>query len=168
MRSKSSFSFFSKMTSSRRRPSLSIPNKSYESSEINRTIDTAAEMIEKWNTEYVTANKFYSLFCERKREATKFVKRVKELQNTMDLLIREDPNSEKLLRAQKLMQIAMKRLQNEFLQILSMNRAHLDPESVSTRSPTSVVSNDDDVWHESCSPGDFIIEVKCRKTQRRS
>ncbi|KAL1193878.1 Exocyst complex component EXO70H1 [Cardamine amara subsp. amara] len=160
MRSKSSFRFFSKITSSRKRPSLSLPNKSYESSEITRTIDNAAEIIEKWNTEYVTANKLYSLFCESKREAKKFVKRVKELQNAMDLLIREDPNSEKLLRAQKLMQIAMKRLQKEFLQILSMNRAHLDPESVSTKSPTSVVSNDDDVWHESRSPGDFIIEVE--------
>lgn len=160
MRSKSGFSFFSKITSSRKRPSLSIPSKSYESSNIDKTIDNAAEIIEKWNTEYVSTNKFYSLFCESKREAKKFVKRVKELQNAMDLLIREDPNSKNLLRAQKLMQIAMKRLQNEFLQILSMNRAHLDPESVSTTSPTSVVSNDDDVWHESRSAGDSIIEVE--------
>ncbi|CAE5966660.1 unnamed protein product [Arabidopsis arenosa] len=160
MRSKSGFSFFSKMTSSRKRPSLSIPSKSYESSDINKTIDNAAEIIEKWNTEYVSTNKFYSLFCESKREAKKFVKRVKELQNAMDMLIREDPNSENLLRAQNLMQIAMKRLQKEFLQILSMNRAHLDPESVSSRSPTSVVSNDDDVWHESRSASDSIIEVE--------
>lgn len=160
MRSKSGFSFFSKMTSSRKRPSLSIPSKSYESSDINKTIDNAAEIIEKWNTEYVSSNKFYSLFCESKREAKKFVKRVKELQNAMDMLIREDPNSENLLKAQNLMQIAMKRLQKEFLQILSMNRAHLDPESVSSRSPTSVVSNDDDIWHESRSASDSIIEVE--------
>jgi exocyst complex protein 7 len=32
------------------------------------------------------------------------------------------------------MQIAMKRLQKEFYQILSMNQAHLDSESVSARS----------------------------------
>ncbi|ESQ49121.1 hypothetical protein EUTSA_v10020272mg [Eutrema salsugineum] len=164
MRSKSGFSFFSKITSSRKRPSLSLsslPSKSFESSsEIDRTIDNAAEIIEKWNTEYVSATKFYSLFCESKREAKKFVRRVKELQNAMDSLIREDPNSENLLRAQKLMQIAMKRLQNEFQQILSMNRAHLDPESVSSRSPTSVVSNEDDVWHESRPAGDSIVEVE--------
>ncbi|CAA0381845.1 unnamed protein product [Arabidopsis thaliana] len=160
MRSKSGFSFFSKMTSSRKRPSLSLPSKSHESTDVNKTIDNAAEIIEKWNTEYVSDKKFYSLFCESKRDAKKFVKRVKELQNAMDLLIREDPNSEKLLRAQNLMQIAMKRLQKEFLQILSMNRAHLDPESISSRSPTSVVSNDDDVWHESRSAGDSIIEVE--------
>ncbi|KFK38345.1 hypothetical protein AALP_AA3G102000 [Arabis alpina] len=162
MRSKSGFSFFFKMTSSRKRPSLSIPNnKSLESTtQIDRTIDQAAEIIEKWNTEYVTTTKFYSLFCESKREAKTFLKRVKDLQNAMDSLIREDPNSENLLRAQKLMQIAMKRLENEFLQILSMIRAHLDPESASSRSPTSVVSNDDDIWHEYRSAGDSIIEVE--------
>lgn len=149
------------MTSSKKKPSLSISNKSFESPEIDRTIDHAAEIIEKWNTEYISATKFYSLFCESKQEAKKFVKRVKDLQNAMDLLIREDPNSENLLRAQKLMQIAMKRLQKEFFQILSMIRAHLDPESVSTRSPTSVVSNDDDdVWHESRSAGESIFEVE--------
>ncbi|XP_023642274.1 exocyst complex component EXO70H1 [Capsella rubella] len=160
MRSKSGFSFFSKITSSKKRPSLSIPSKSYDLSGIDKTTDNAAEIIEKWNTEYVSPNKFYSLFYESKRDAKKFVKRVKELQNAMDLLIREDPNSETLLRAQKLMQIAMKRLQNEFLQILTMNRAHLDPESVSTRSPTSVMSNDEDAWHEYRSAGDSIMEVE--------
>ncbi|VVA96993.1 unnamed protein product [Arabis nemorensis] len=160
MRSKSGFSFFSKMTSSRKKPSLSIPSKGLESSKIDRTIDHTAEIIEKWNTEYVSTTKFYSLFCESKREAKEFVKQVKDLQNAMDLLIREDPNSENLLRAQKLMQIAMKRLQNEFHQILTMNSAHLDPESASSRSPTSVVSNEDDVWHESRLAGDSINEVE--------
>ncbi|XP_010486525.1 PREDICTED: exocyst complex component EXO70B1-like [Camelina sativa] len=160
MRSKSGFSFFSKITSSRKRPSFSIPSKSYDFSGIDKTIDNAAEIIEKWNTEYVSSNNFYSLFCESKREAKKFVRRVKELQNAMDLLIREDPSSDHLLRAQRLMQIAMKRLQKEFLQILSMNRAHLDPESVSTRSPTSVVSNDEGAWHDYRSVGDSIIEVE--------
>ncbi|CAH2054365.1 unnamed protein product [Thlaspi arvense] len=160
MRSKSGFSFFSKITSSRKRPSLSRPSKGFESSEIGRTIDYAAEIIEKWNTEYISETKFYSLFCESKREAKKFVRRVKDLQNAMDLLISEDPNSEKLLRAQRLMQIAMKRLQSEFLLILSMNRARLDPESVSSRSPTSVVSNHEDVWHESRPARYSIIEVE--------
>ncbi|CAN8270035.1 unnamed protein product [Cochlearia groenlandica] len=162
MRSKSSFSFFTKITSSRRRPSFSIPNKRFESSEINRTIDHAAEIIEKWNTEYVYTTRFYSLFCESKRESKKFVKRVKDLQKAMDLLICEDPNSENLLRAQKLMQIAMKRLEKEFCQILSMNRAHLDPESASTRSSaSSVVPNGDyDAWHESRSASDSVVEVE--------
>ncbi|CAA7033639.1 unnamed protein product [Microthlaspi erraticum] len=156
MRSKSGFSFFSKMTSSKKKPSPAIPRKGFESAHIDRTIDSAAEIIEKWNTEYVSDTKFYSLFRESKREAKEFVKRVKNLQDAMDLLISEDPNSEKLLRSHKLMQIAMKRLQSEFLQILSMNRAHLDPESVSARSPTSV----HDVWRESRSARDSIIEVE--------
>ncbi|WZY83523.1 exocyst complex component EXO70H1 [Brassica napus] len=129
MRTKTGFSFFSKITYSKKKPSPTIPKKGLDSSEIDHTIDNAAEIIEKWNTEYVSTTKFYSLFCESKREAKKFINGVKDLQKSMDTLIKEDPNSENLLRAQKLMQIAMKRLQSEFYQILSMNRARLDPET---------------------------------------
>ncbi|XP_013682451.3 exocyst complex component EXO70H1-like [Brassica napus] len=132
MRTKTGFSFFSKITYPKKKPSPPIPKKDFDSSEIDHTIDNAAEIIEKWNTEYVSTTKFYSLFCESKREAKKFINGVKDLQKSMDTLIKEDPNSENLLRAQKLMQIAMKRLQSEFYQILSMNRARLDPETVST------------------------------------
>lgn len=46
----------------------------------------------------------------------------------------ENSSSERLIQAQNLMQTAMKRLQKEFYQILSTNRAYLDPESVSVRS----------------------------------
>ena len=152
MRTKTSFSFFSKITYSKKKPSPSIPKKGFDSSEIDLTIDNAAEIIEKWNTEYVSTTKFYSLFCESKKEAKKFVKGVKDLQKAMDSLIREDPNSENLLRAQKLMQIAMKRLQSEFHQILAMNRARLDPETVSTYG--------EDVRHESRPAGDSIVEVE--------
>lgn len=140
------------MTYSKKKPSPSIPKKGFDSSEIDLTIDNAAEIIEKWNTEYVSTTKFYSLFCESKKEAKKFIKGVKDLQNSMDSLIREDPHSENLLRGQKLMQIAMKRLQSEFYQILSMNRAHLDPETISTYG--------DDVRRESRLAGDSIVEVE--------
>ena len=153
MRTKTGFSFFSKMTYPRKKPSPSIPKKGFDSSEIDLTIDNAAEIIEKWNTEYVSTAKFYSLFCESKKEAKKFIKGVKDLQKSMDTLIREDPHSENLLRAQKLMQIAMKRLQSEFYQILSMNRAHLDPETVSTY-------GEEHVRHEPRLAGDSIVEVE--------
>ncbi|GFP82368.1 exocyst complex component exo70a1 [Phtheirospermum japonicum] len=43
-------------------------------------------------------------------------------------------NSDKLIRAQKLMPIAIKRLEKEFYVILSSNRKNLDSESVSSRS----------------------------------
>ncbi|CAH8354712.1 unnamed protein product [Eruca vesicaria subsp. sativa] len=152
MRTITGFSFFSKITYSKKKPNPSIPKKGFDSSEIDRTIDNAAEIIEKWNTEYVTTTKFYSLFCESKKEAKKFLKGVKDIQNAMDSLIKEDPHSENLLRAQKLMQIAMKRLQSEFYQILSMNRAHLDPETVSTYG--------EDVRHEYRLVGDSIFDVE--------
>jgi exocyst complex protein 7 len=61
------------------------------------------------------------------------------------------------------MQIAMKRLQKEFYQILSMNRAHLNPESIFVRSShtfvrssTSDYKDDDDVG----TVGDAINEVE--------
>ena len=152
MRTKTAFSFFSKITYPKKKPSPSIPKKGFDSSEIDQTIDNAAEIIEKWNTEYISTTKFYSLFCESKKEAKKFINGVKDLQKSMDSLIRQDPNSESLLRAQKLMQIAMKRLQSEFYQILSMNRAHLDPETVSTYS--------EHVRREPRLAGDSIVEVE--------
>jgi hypothetical protein len=55
-----------------------------------------------------------------------FIKCVNGLQKAMNALVSENSTSEKLVRAQNLMQIAMKRLQKEFYQTLSMSRAHLD------------------------------------------
>ncbi|KAE8681822.1 hypothetical protein F3Y22_tig00111305pilonHSYRG00030 [Hibiscus syriacus] len=69
----------------------------------------------------------------------------------------------KLSRAQSLMQMAMKRLQKELYQILSMNRAHLDPESVSARSSrTSTQSSFSDYDSENGigDVGDSISEVE--------
>jgi exocyst complex protein 7 len=61
------------------------------------------------------------------------------------------------------MQIAMKRLHKEFCQILSMNRAHLNPKSIFARSShtfvrssTSDYKDDDDVG----TAGDTINEVE--------
>jgi exocyst complex protein 7 len=61
------------------------------------------------------------------------------------------------------MQIAMKRLQKEFYQNFSMNRAHLNPESIFARSShtfvrssTSDYKDDDDVG----TAGDAINEVE--------
>ncbi|XP_010558310.1 PREDICTED: exocyst complex component EXO70A1-like [Tarenaya hassleriana] len=144
--------------------SQSIPRRSSESPAIDDIIESATEIIQKWNTESSTFARVTSLFYESKREAMEFIERVKDLQKTMILLVSQDSNSEKLVRAQNLMQIAMKRLQKEFYQILSMNRAHLDPESVSTRSSltstrssTSDFPDDDDA---TTAAEDSIIEVE--------
>ncbi|KAF3527314.1 hypothetical protein DY000_02043589 [Brassica cretica] len=122
-------------TPSNLQPPLTLtPRQSLESAAAYGIIESAADIIERWNTETSTFAKVTSMFYEDKAEAMVFIERVNNLQKTMDLLVSEDPNSERLMRAQRLMEIAMKRLQKEFYQILSMNRAYLDPESVSTRS----------------------------------
>ena len=59
----------------------------------------------------------------------------------MHVLISEDSCSDKLVLAQNLMQISMKRLQKEFYQILSTNRMYLDPKLVSHRSSCSSLSS---------------------------
>ncbi|KAJ7977061.1 Exocyst subunit Exo70 family protein [Quillaja saponaria] len=141
----------------------------FPESMIDYSIKTAEPLILKWNPETSTYAKVTSLFYESKSEAMLFIKLVTHLQKSMHSMASENPASEKLVRAQHLMQIAMKRLQKEFYQILSMNRAHLDPESVSTsrssrastRSSTS--SYDDDgisPVDEVRAAGDSISEVE--------
>lgn len=107
---------------------------------MDRTLEISEPMIVKWNPEASAPAKVTSLFYESRREANEFVKCVRNLQKAMQFLVIEQPKSEKLVRAQNLMEIAMKRLQKEFFQILNMNRAHLDPESSSASSRSSVSS----------------------------
>lgn len=91
--------------------------------------------IMKWNTETpILSGNVTSLFHGNRREARDFLKCVNNLHRAMHFLNMENSSSERLIQAQNLMQTAMKRLQKEFYQILSTNRAYLDPESVSARS----------------------------------
>ncbi|OMP11363.1 Exocyst complex protein Exo70 [Corchorus capsularis] len=148
----------------------STPRRRFSESMIEQTIDTAATIIMKWDAETSAYAKVTSLFYESKREAMQFIKSVNDLQKIMHLLVSEESGSDlRLVRAQHLMQIAMKRLQKEFYQILSMNRAHLDPESVSTRSSrtsasarSSLSDFDDDGSPEDeiRAAGDSISEVE--------
>ncbi|KZV35064.1 hypothetical protein F511_04369 [Dorcoceras hygrometricum] len=129
------FSYPSRFGFSPSRPSF------YESV-MARTLDMVEPMIVKWDIEATAFGRVTSLFHDNRKEATDFIKCVKNLHRGMQYLITEDSKSDKLIRAQNLMQIAMRRLQKEFYQILSMNRAHLDPESVSIRSScTSIESS---------------------------
>lgn len=128
----------------------------------------AESMIVKWNPETTTFAKFTSLFNENRREAKDFLKCVSYLQKYMHFLHDDSSRtSEKLVPAQNLMQIAMKRLQKEFYQILSANRDHLDPESVSVRSSRSARSSTSDFDDSDGRPedeiriaGDSISEVE--------
>lgn len=153
-------------------PSPSPSRPSFSESVMDRTLEIAEPMITKWNPDTTTFAKFTSLFYENRREAKDFIKCVNNLQKAMHFLVteRSGSGSEKLVRAQNLMQIAMKRLQKEFYQLLSMNRAHLDPESVSarssrtastTRSSLSDYDDDDDVEdNDNDEVGVAITEVE--------
>ncbi|KAK6942904.1 Exocyst complex subunit Exo70, C-terminal [Dillenia turbinata] len=124
-------------------------------SNLERSIQVADSMIMRWKTETSTFAQVTSLFHENRREAQDYLECVHELQKTMHLLVSKDSSSELLVKAQNLMQIAMKRLEKEFYQLLSSNRDHLDPESVSatsTRSSTSDFDSDN-------SPEDDEIRI---------
>lgn len=149
--------------------SVSNPRRSFSDSTVSQIVETAAQSIMKWNPEETSPYaKVTSLFYENKREAQNFIKCVNDLQKTMHFMVSEDSTSEILVHAQNLMLIAMKRLQKEFYQTLSMNRAHLDPESVSTRSSrtsarSSISNYDDDSGatdDEIRAAGDSISEVE--------
>ncbi|KAL2485282.1 exocyst subunit exo70 family protein H4 [Abeliophyllum distichum] len=140
---KSSSSFSTSHFPSPYRIGLSPSRPSFSESVMNKTLEMAEPMIMKWNPESNTFAKVTSLFHENRKEAWDFIKCVNNLQKAMHFLVTENSNSEQLVRCQMLMQIAMKRLEKEFYQILSMNRAHLDPESVSTRSSTSDYDDED-------------------------
>lgn len=118
------------------RASPLAPSRSFSESELimERAIEVAEPMIMKWNPDTNTYIRVTSLFYEEKQEALQFVKCVNDLQQAMHSLVSENSTSEMLIHGQGLMQVAMKRLQKELYQILSLNRAHLDPESISTRS----------------------------------
>lgn len=130
-----------------------------------QTLDVAEPVIVKWDLESSTYAKVTSLFYDNRREALEFIKLVNKLHKAMHSLVAENSTSELLIRAQHLMQIAMKRLEKEFYQILSLNRAQLDPESVSTRSSrTSTGSSLSDFPEESDDEirvaGELISEVE--------
>ncbi|KAF5180317.1 Exocyst complex component exo70h1 [Thalictrum thalictroides] len=108
------------------------PLYSFSDSMLNDTFKAAEEMINKWNIENNIYTKVTSLFQENRKEAREFIKCVRDLQRAMNFLLFENANSEKLVTAHNLMQIAMKRLEKEFYQILAANRDYLDPESISS------------------------------------
>ncbi|CAL0309839.1 unnamed protein product [Lupinus luteus] len=121
------------------------------------SIEAAEALIQKWNPDTSAYAKVTSLFYEDKTEAMQYINCVKKLHKLMHSLLIQNPSSEKLILSQNLMQIAMKRLKKEFYQILSMNRAHLDPESISVKSSrTSVCSSISDFDDDCTTAGDEI------------
>ncbi|KAK8683544.1 hypothetical protein V6N13_039603 [Hibiscus sabdariffa] len=142
-------------------PPPSPLHHTFSESLMEENIEVADTIITKWEI-HVT-----SLFSDRD-EARQYLGSIKGLQKAMQYLALHHSNSEKLVRAQTLMQTAMKKLEKEFYQILKSNRAYLDPESVSAHStsrPSASRSSfsdfeEEDFENESRDENDSIPEVE--------
>ncbi|CDP08984.1 unnamed protein product [Coffea canephora] len=139
---------------------LTSPTSSHSSSHSSKTsphtlsatimeenVDCAEVIIRKWDLNATDSARLYSsntpsLFAQDHRsQAQQFIKSVNDLQSAMHFFVSEDPGSPMLIRAQNLMQIAMKRLEKEFYSVLKTNMTALHPESVSLRSSSSRASS---------------------------
>ena len=118
------------------------PSRTFSESLMDENIEIAESLITKWDFTNVSSfANVTSLFHADPHEAKQYLNSVRDLQAAMQRLVTENSSSEKIVAAQNLMQLAMKRLEKEFYQILSVNRANLDPESVSARSSRSSTSD---------------------------
>ncbi|KAJ9188945.1 hypothetical protein P3X46_000294 [Hevea brasiliensis] len=143
-------------------PMRSPPHRhTFSDTLIDENIDNAHIIISKWDSDSTTIS---SLFTHDRQEAMQYLTSVKQLQSAMQYYITENSASEMLVRAQNLMQIAMKRLEKEFYQILKFNREYLDPESVSSHSSrasrSSVSDFEDESEDEASRLSDSVSEVE--------
>ncbi|XP_057458707.1 exocyst complex component EXO70H1-like [Lotus japonicus] len=139
-------------------PSSSLQSKTFSDSLMEENIETARTLITKWNPFPASncAKTTPILFTNTHHEAKEFLKAVKRLHSTMMHLITQDSSSEKLVKAQSLMQCAMKRLEMEFYRILAQTRDGLDPKSLSGQSS---IINEDWVERDSVSTA-AIMDLK--------
>lgn len=101
------------------------------------TLKNVEPIIKKWDLDVS------NLFQNGRAEAKQFLDAVINLQHAMQFVIKESSSSHLLVRAQNLMQIAIKRLEKEFHTSLSGNRYFLETESVSRESTRSSGSDED-------------------------
>ncbi|KAF9676768.1 hypothetical protein SADUNF_Sadunf08G0037300 [Salix dunnii] len=106
----------------------------FSESMAEETIENAESIITKWDPNSSSITRVTSLFHGNRDEAEVFLTSVRDLRRAMRTLVSEHPTSDMLVLSQKLMQMAMARLQKEFYQILEATRDQLDPESISLRS----------------------------------
>ncbi|XP_022156162.1 exocyst complex component EXO70H1-like, partial [Momordica charantia] len=117
---------------------------------MEENIEVAETLITQWDCAASSYADITPLFQDDRHEAKRYLKAVTDLQTAMQYFGSEHSNSHHLVHAQNLMQTAMKRLQREFHQILTENRGHLDPESISNRSSRgSAVTTNSDLEDES-------------------
>ncbi|KAJ6690343.1 hypothetical protein OIU85_006598 [Salix viminalis] len=106
----------------------------FSTSMAEETVEHAESIITKWDPNSSSITRVTSLFHGNRDEAEDFLTSVRDLRRAMHTLVSEHPASDMLVLSQKLMQMAMARLQKEFYQILAATRDKLDPESISLRS----------------------------------
>ncbi|XP_030462223.2 exocyst complex component EXO70H1-like [Syzygium oleosum] len=131
------------------------PKHTFSESMMEENLEIAESIITRWDLNN-SDNTVPSLFHDNRRESVEFLKSVKDLRRAMDFFISTNSNSDKLVLAQNLMQIAMKRLEKEFHHILSTNRNQLDPESISGRSSRGSSTFDREIEEE--YPGELTTE----------
>lgn len=146
---------------------ISTPQHTFSSSMMEEDMELAESVITKWDIDSSSYTKISSLFTGERTDSKEFLKSVRELQSAMEYFISENSGSEKLIRGQNVMKIAMRILEKEFFQILSANTNFLDSESISNRSTrestrTSVSDFEYDVALEDeiQLAGSSVIEVE--------
>ncbi|KAG8387781.1 hypothetical protein BUALT_Bualt02G0056900 [Buddleja alternifolia] len=112
------------------------PHHTFSETIIEENFESAEEIIRKWDLDsHKHDTKFTPLFADGNRQEAKgFLEAVSSLQKAMHYFVKLSSSSERLVRAQKLMRIAINRLEKEFHVILSSNRKNLDSETVSGHS----------------------------------
>ncbi|KAJ8768830.1 hypothetical protein K2173_023734 [Erythroxylum novogranatense] len=147
-------------------PLASPPSRhTFSKALMDEKLENAQFLISKWDSsESSSYCNISSLFSAQNRpESKQYLNSIKQLQSVMQYYISENPTSEKLVQGQRLMQTAMKRLEKEFYRILKSSRRHLDPESVSSRSSRSSVSDFEEESEDDSSStklGDEVSEVE--------
>ncbi|CAF1809427.1 unnamed protein product [Brassica oleracea var. botrytis] len=134
---------------------------------MEEALESAELIIKKWDPNSQSYTKIISLFRHSRKQAKEFIRCVRDLRRAMHFLVSQASKSDKLVLAQNLMQIGMSTLEKEFFQILSSNRDHLDPDSVSVQSTISSNSEfevymeyDEDDDDELKKAGESISQVE--------
>ncbi|KAF8021944.1 hypothetical protein BT93_G2166 [Corymbia citriodora subsp. variegata] len=134
------------MSSSKTLSYSSFPSRAFRSGKVapvanlsgpavEETLRNAESVIKKWDPAAKSSyTRVASLFLHDREEARSFLESAGDLRRAMHFLVTGRSSSDELVLAQSLTQIAMKRLEKELYHILSANREHLDPESVSRKS----------------------------------
>ncbi|KAI4385699.1 hypothetical protein MLD38_003694 [Melastoma candidum] len=110
------------------------PKHTFSESMLLETIDHAEPIITRWDPDPSSRTHSVSLFGGDRKEAKEFLRCIEELRRAMDFIVSTNSYTDKLVMAQKLLLVAMRRLEKEFYAVLSENGGRRVLGSVSDRS----------------------------------